>query len=172
MQAVVKCAMMLCFVFWVAQFVLTRVSASISAIKDYDDEKEHSKRWCKICEDENMVKDGGKSAINCITWCHMDHDKTTRLELILDAITKITYLCGDHPCEEVFAKFLNFKALLFMLIMAYGMKYTIVCTTSSESPGILSYIFRPVAMLFHGILAVFYKIFDVLDNTGKAIKLE
>lgn len=171
-QAIVKCAVMLCFVIWIIQFVLARVSASISAIKVYDDEKEHSGKWCKICVEGNMLEEGGKYATSCITACEMQHDQTTRLELVLDAITKMTYLCGDHPCEEVFAKFVNLRALLFMLVMAYGMRYTIVCTTSAGSHGVFHYAFLPLKIIAKSIAVGFNKIFDVFDNTEKLKKLD
>jgi hypothetical protein len=128
--AVVKFLLM-SFLVYVAIFVMTRVLVAIDAVRQFDDKTEHAKNHCHdFCMKQDNLERSGEYAANCPDACDRSHIKSTAWEVGLKAVSDITYLCLDYPCEEVFHKFVTFKVLLFMLVMAYGFRFTLVAATN------------------------------------------
>ena len=137
--AVIKFLLMTIFLVYMTIFVTTRVLAAIDAVRNFDDKTGHAKNHCNdFCMKEKNLERSGEYAENCPDACARSHVKTAAWEVGLKAVTDITYLCLDYPCEEVFHKFVTFKVLLFMFVMVYGFRYTIVAATNGGKTNLIN----------------------------------
>jgi hypothetical protein len=161
LTTVVKCFVMLCFVIWVAQFFVTRTITGWSAIRYY----------CTWCMSGGSLEHAGDFALNCEKACALNHDDTSHMEIFMRAVAEITYLCIDHPCEEIFAKFFNWKAIFFIFILVYGLRYTVTTVSSNESYGMYAIITYIPSKILGLTWTILQGILNTIEKSEKSVKI-
>jgi len=137
LSALCKFAVALMFTVWFGMFVASRVHLFFSAANQFVHDRSHAQYYCDKCAADDFLQNAGEYSINCHDACEKAHDESGTLEIGLRAVVAETYLCGMHPCEEMWATF-NLKAILVIATIVYGMRYTAAAVTpggSTKGPG-------------------------------------
>lgn len=131
LSGIFKCALIALFVWTAASFVGSRVFIFFAAQSEHVTRLKTATFHCNVCNVAKLPENSGEFGMSCGDACRIMQDNRKPWEVGAGAVIARTYLCGSVPCEEVFAHRFSFTFLAFVVMLLYGLRYTLILAGSA-----------------------------------------